>query len=592
MLPLFEKIMGKIGGIEMRKIGIKTRIVVSIIFAVIIVATTTTYTSVKKSGNSMEQLQDDLLKEKLNIGLTVIPRYIKEQGYDINEIIALKPGQDFSKYNELLDIIKSEFGIDVTFFVRNKNDKFMRMLTTILDKDLNRAAGTTLNESDPQAISLLEGNTYIGNAKVLGESYMTAYQPIEVDGKVVAAFFTGVSKLRTNKEINTYLNELMFSGVSTMGLFIALFVVISFLLANSVVKPIKKIANISRKIADLDLTEEIPADFINRRDEVGILGNAFSDMKIALGGFLQTTMDSSVKLETSAKELSKVSKEISTSASEVSRAIDEIATGATDQAGDTERGAAHSDELGKLMMEEQANLQELNRTTNRVGVLKDEGTIIIKELQAKFEQSEKAARDVTFIISETNESANRISKASHMIKDIARQTNLLALNAAIEAARAGEAGRGFAVVADEIRNLAEESNRFTKEIENIVKELLGKSENAVVTMNEVGVIMADQGASVVNTIEKFEGIAESIETVKIVIHTLNESSIAMDSKKNEIISIMQSLSAISEENAAGSEEAFASVEQQTEAMSEIALSCEQLLELAEELNTGLSKFKF
>ena len=95
-------------------------------------------------------------------------------------------------------------------------------------------------------------------------------------------------------------------------------------------------------------------------------------------------------------------------------------------------------------------------------------------------------------IASNNESAKHIQKVSEMIQSIAEQTNLLALNAAIESARAGEAGKGFAVVADEIRNLAEDSNKFTLEIKEIIKTLTDKTENAVLNMNKAEKIVNNQ----------------------------------------------------------------------------------------------------
>ena len=57
---------------------------------------------------------------------------------------------------------------------------------------------------------------------------------------------------------------------------------------------------------------------------------------------------------------------------------------------------------------------------------------------------------------QTNESVQKINKATELISSIAEETNLLSLNASIEAARAGESGRGFAVVAAQIQKLAEQ----------------------------------------------------------------------------------------------------------------------------------------
>ena len=93
-------------------------------------------------------------------------------------------------------------------------------------------------------------------------------------------------------------------------------------------------------------------------------------------------------------------------------------------------------------------------------------------------ESKTAMNDVMNKINSLAKSINEISNFISTIQDISSQTNLLALNASIEAARAGESGRGFAIVADEIRNLAENSNKATLEIENIIKEVKPLSKSA------------------------------------------------------------------------------------------------------------------
>ena len=206
-------------------------------------------------------------------------------------------------------------------------------------------------------------------------------------------------------------------------------------------------------------------------------------------------------------------------------------------------------------------------------------------------QNNEATETVYSIIMSNNESAQKIQEASEMIQSIADQTNLLALNAAIEAARAGEAGRGFAVVADEIRKLAEQSNSFTNDIKLVIEELRSKSQAAVTTMQGVKVMFDEQSKSVNQTGDKFEMIAKAIDSIKLIIDSLNESSMQMADNKNSIIDLVSNLSAISEENAAGTQEVAASTQQQAATIAELANAGDSLASVAEELRALVHKFK-
>src|SRR5690606_22622050 len=101
-----------------------------------------------------------------------------------------------------------------------------------------------------------------------------------------------------------------------------------------------------------------------------------------------------------------------------------------------------------------------------------------------------------------------------------------------------------------------------------------------------------QTDSVENTIDKFTGIRDGIKKIRIIIEDLNRYGNNMNVKKEEMIATIENRSAITEEHAAGTEEAWASVEIQTSSITEIANGSESLAKLAEELQVEISKFKY
>ena len=77
---------------------------------------------------------------------------------------------------------------------------------------------------------------------------------------------------------------------------------------------------------------------------------------------------------------------------------------------------------------------------------------------------------------------------------------------------------------------------------------------------------------------------ESVSEIELLMNELNEN-------RKLIIDIIQSLSAISEENAAASEETSASTTQLSEVINDLAKDADSLNNLAQTLNKEISVFK-
>ncbi|MDM8534119.1 methyl-accepting chemotaxis protein [Clostridiaceae bacterium HSG29] len=445
-------------------------------------------------------------------------------------------------------------------------------------------------EDDEGSISgAVNAEEYVSEyyADWLGVNVFDVVYPMIIEGEHVGAINIGYSMDSVRYAIRQ--NLMIVSGIG-----ILVFVVLGILLyvfSHQIIVVIQKLKEKLQLMAAGDFTVEIDNKLIQKNDELGEISDGINRMKESVSDMVSQIMEKSDQVATTSEELTITSDQVAKASEEVSRAVEEIARGATDQAKDTENTSHNIDSLDQLLNDNAQYIIELNEASKEIDVQKDEGFKILSNLIKKTEMLNNSANNVYDIIISNDKSADKIENASVMIQGIADQTNLLALNAAIEAARAGEAGRGFAVVADEIRKLAEDSTRFTHDIKVVIDELKSKSSEAVNTMNEVKNTVQDQSDSVLKTEMKFKSISEATELVRVSVMKMNQTAELIDQNKNSIIELIQNLAAISEENAAGTEEVSASMDEQSRIIIEIAESGEGLSVIAEELKTLIDKFK-
>lgn len=240
-------------------------------------------------------------------------------------------------------------------------------------------------------------------------------------------------------------------------------------------------------------------------DEIGILYQAFSEMRNKLVEIINQIVDGSNQIATASEQLSNTSMQISQGAAEQASAAEEVSS---------------------TIEEMTANIQQNRANANESEVITQTVTGGVS----------KGAETAQLSVQAFNEIAQKIL----FIKDIAMQTNILALNASVEAARSGEHGRGFAVVASEVRKLAE----HTSEASVLIDDLIERSK---VVVEETGDIM--------------QSIVPQVKDASRLVQEIAASSAEQASGAEQVNNAIQQLSHVIQQNAAASEEMASSSEE-------------------------------
>lgn len=195
------------------------------------------------------------------------------------------------------------------------------------------------------------------------------------------------------------------------------------------------------------------------------------------------------------------------------------------------------------------------------------------------------------VVTKLGERSKEIGQIVDTISGIAGQTNLLALNAAIEAARAGEQGRGFAVVAEEVRKLAEQSQEAAMKIAELIGEIQGETDNAVLAMND-GTREVKNGTDVVNTAGgAFREIVDLVSEVSRQVEEISQAMEQMAAGSQQVVISVKTSERLSKRSSNEVQSVSAGAEKQLASMEEIASSSQALAKLAEDLQTSVAGFK-
>ncbi|WP_430459899.1 methyl-accepting chemotaxis protein [Thalassolituus sp. LLYu03] len=314
--------------------------------------------------------------------------------------------------------------------------------------------------------------------------------------------------------------------VSMLALCLALLAAATWYIRHRVLGSLRELASTLREIADGDgdLSRRVDG---RQQDELGTIGRSFNRFveKITqivrsvdrnasdLGGGIQSCVSLSASLSRETASTATVSNAIMEALAQVEGGADNIASGCIRVADETHKtetlASSGQQQMRQMISANQKLTTDLQSACQQVVSLQDQ--------------------------------VNGINQLLGVISDISEQTNLLALNAAIEAARAGEQGRGFAVVADEVRNLANRSAESSRQIANVIGQIVEGTNEAADKMSESS-RRADEGSGISQQAgETLSQIVRHMKTINGEIHMVASAAEEQSSTLKAVSADMQNM---------------------------------------------------
>lgn len=490
----------------------------------------------------------------------------------------LEAGNEMPYEHDYVDMLKDD-DIEMTLFMGDT-----RFMTSDLNDKGERNEGTQM---DPEIwAELQKGNDYYADGVIIGgQPYYVYYRPLyDADGSVAGSAWAG----EPSAKVKASIRQAVLTTVIAVILAIIVFGVIILFVSKKIISTINEVVAGVRKLADGDLTEmEYPKSHIQEIADIGADVYRLNDtLRDIVSGILGNTRDLDVNMS-------------------------DVASG-VDSCNDTSNGIVKAvDDLSKGSMEMAESVQNTNANMITIGdgvdeikTLSDSATGYAKEAEEESQKAQAALNALIKANTETVEVSNnvvdginsssaaieKISSAASVIEEIASQTNLLSLNASIEAARAGEAGRGFAVVASEISSLAQQSDQSSKEIKEVVNEIIATSNKNVEYAGQIQNAVNNEGNVLTKVNDSFSVMNSKLGDTVEAINTIAVRAEDLDAAKAQVIDDVTSLSSISQQNAASCEETNASMVEMGETISNIKSESDKTMSVASALKDAVSAF--